>query len=670
MPHSTWKAFFAARVENEIGNKNTSVYTEAWSPDKNDNMRFQSLISDPDNVLLATDSDNMIHTLHSFKVVGGTLLRPTAKLICLLGSGPHATAVLVDKQSILNPCDLKTPTIDELKDCSNEEEVRAIPAPVEDGLVTYPGLATFLPAPWLVDTIMSTNTSEASKLIPAVNAAAFEFDAEHENDPEYITNAAAHAGDFILWAWGVMTGRVSKSRLSMDPNDPDLTRHYDERHQNCLSRVQFNIPDGLPPVQLPPNGPAVDQALLGMLNATVNRQVDGQEQHNIILEKQLRVMEEREISTKNRVKNLHESTLKMILFASAMDNESVPTEPIDSCRRIINSKTVALAEQELNLQFENRDMLDVSFPSGYTANVYLGIFNWSSADTPSNHSPFSFSEVEPIRMDEQKNRHLLLQLVLTQGKGMTVDEIKASNKQEVKAPTNIHDMMVQLKMFTVANDIFFGELSVGSQCLRALQTMIERQRPVFKAKENLDEEFASKFLLAVDTRFQMWLKQCRIARIRSDVDDSIIDFAHLVSQVLFGSFHITLPPTFKMKAPIDDSASNNDTKKHDGNDDGKGDKGKKKKKGDEAREMVQNKAPHPDLCMLSTETWAINFANKNVNSRPKFNDKSVMCPRWLLQKYCFNNCKHKDSHVKADKIPADKVTAMKEWIKSCRSNGN
>ena len=200
--------------------------------------------------------------------------------------------------------------------------------------------------------------------------------------------------------------------------------------------------------------------------------------------------------------------------------------------------------------------------------------------------------------------------------------------------------------------------------------MIERQRPVFKAKENLDEEFASKFLLAVDTRFQMWLKQCRIARIRSDVDDSIIDFAHLVSQVFFGSFHITLPPTFKMKAPIDDSASNNDTKKHDGNNDGKGDNGKKKKKGDEAREMVQNKAPHPDLCMLSTETWAINFANKNVNSRPKFNDKSVMCPRWLLQKYCFNNCKHKDSHVKADEIPADKVTAMKEWIKSCRSNGN
>ncbi len=119
-----------------------------------------------------------------------------------------------------------------------------------------------------------------------------------------------------------------------------------------------------------------------------------------------------------------------------------------------------------------------------------------------------------------------------------------------------------------------------------------------------------------------------------------------------------------LSGQLDDSASINDTKKNDGHNDGKKGKGRKKKKGNENCEMVQNKAPHPDLCMLTNKTWAINFANKNVSSCPKFNEKSMMCPRWLLQKYCFNNCKHKDSHVKADKIPADRVTAMKEWIKS------
>jgi hypothetical protein len=116
-----------------------------------------------------------------------------------------------------------------------------------------------------------------------------------------------------------------------------------------------------------------------------------------------------------------------------MDNESVPTELTESCKRIINSKTVALAEQELNLQFESRGLDMVSFPTGDTSNMYNGILLWSSMDTPSNHSPFTFSDAEPIRMSEQMNRHLTLQLILMQGKGMTVNEIKAVNKQEVNA---------------------------------------------------------------------------------------------------------------------------------------------------------------------------------------------------------------------------------------------
>jgi hypothetical protein len=74
------------------------------------------------------------------------------------------------------------------------------------------------------------------------------------------------------------------------------------------------------------------------------------------------------------------------------------------------------------------------------------------------------------------NRHLILQLILTQGKGMTVDEIKAANKQEAHALMTFTDMTMQNQMFTITNDIFLGEISVGSQCLRSLQTMIDRNR--------------------------------------------------------------------------------------------------------------------------------------------------------------------------------------------------
>jgi hypothetical protein len=81
----------------------------------------------------------------------------------------------------------------------------------------------------------------------------------------------------------------------------------------------------------------------------------------------------------------------MILFASALDNEEIPNELVDSCKRIINSKTMALTEQELNNQFESHGLNEVSFLPGYT-NVYAGSLIWASSDTPSNHSPFSFAE--------------------------------------------------------------------------------------------------------------------------------------------------------------------------------------------------------------------------------------------------------------------------------------
>ncbi len=114
---------------------------------------------------------------------------------------------------------------------------------------------------------------------------------------------------------------------------------------------------------------------------------------------------------------------------------------------------------------------------------------WASSDTPSNHSPFSFAEVKPIRVAEQKSRHLTLQLILTQGRGMSVEEIKASNKQEVHPPINFHELQEQLLMFTVVTNILFGKLSVGSQCLKALSNMINRYKSIFKAKERLDEKF-------------------------------------------------------------------------------------------------------------------------------------------------------------------------------------
>ena len=193
---------------------------------------------------------------------------------------------------------------------------------------------------------------------------------------------------------------------------------------------------------------------------------------------------------------------------------------------------------------------------------------------------------------------------------MSVKEIKAPNKQEVHPPMNFHKLQEQVHMFSVASSILFGELSVGVQCLKALANMMNQHKTIFKAKERLNKEFPAKFLLAVDTRNQIWLINCKLAKHRDEVDDSIIDFRPLVNQVIFGSFHMVLPPTFSMKSPKASKTSGpEDTGKRRDADDDKRDK-KRGKGNNNAHSLVKNEFPHGEICMLANETWVANFAGK------------------------------------------------------------
>ncbi len=182
---------------------------------------------------------------------------------------------------------------------------------------------------------------------------------------------------------------------------------------------------------------------------------------------------------------------------------------------------------------------------------------------------------------------------------------------------SFHELQEQLLMFTAATDIIFGKLNVGSQCLKALSNMMIRHKSIFKAKECLDKEFPAKFLLAVDTRFQIWLNDCKSAKNRDEVDVLIIDFRPLINQVIFGSFHMILPPTFSMKSPNNTTVTGpgGGGKCRKANEDKCGNK-KKGKGNDEAHSLVKNVFPHGKICMLTNETWAGNVAGKKCQPTP------------------------------------------------------
>ncbi len=81
---------------------------------------------------------------------------------------------------------------------------------------------------------------------------------------------------------------------------------------------------------------------------------------------------------------------------------------------------------------------------------------------------------------------------------------------------------------------------------------IQHSDGFFEAQERADTDFCSKFILAVDTHFQLWLKDCRFAVQCDRVNSSILDCRQIIEAVRFGTFSTLklLPSSFSMPTSL------------------------------------------------------------------------------------------------------------------------
>lgn len=698
----TWKAYFASRESNARGNKSPAAYLSAWSDDTSPEAKLHLLSNDPDIAILAGDSGQNVMILHNFKNLGGTILSPSDKIACLLGGTRMAPVVIVNDVVIVEQASVMTPSAEDILACTSVLDLLDLNAPLaaeDEDTITFRGSTTFLPPPWLLDTIFEARSDDPLELILAAKAGATAFNEKQlATDPTYISATDITLNEFAMWAWAVKKKEIAPTSYYLDPNDEAMENHQYLRHQQCILPLLPPPPNGagaaVPPGQPPtfvippatadqgipagtiPTAPVTptptltnaNDAILQQLAVSITRQSEIGETHNELFARQLEHNMEKEDKKKDRLKKFHPSIKQLILFASADDADMVPEEILDSCKRVINADNVINAEQELNLQFGNLGMQDAHFAPGFVTALYSGKFVWSKNFTPNNLSPFMICEGEPLLSPENNQRRLTLHLEDTTGK--TSDDITTGGKLTVKAPTTFHEMLQQLKFFHGACTIFFGPSSVAVTSLKALIDLVDKNKHIFKSNE-IETEFMSKFLFAVDRRFQLWMESCMIQTTRTKVDDSVLNFIPLVDSIRFSNFDLRLPLTFT-KAQDKSTEAKTTNKRKGGSGSSGGDQdnsnaenAKKKKKG--------NKVPNTDqpdqFKMRTGETWQTHFANKNIDKRVPWGVGDVkMCPRWFIGGYCFDNCFHKASHVNADDIPAEKATAFKSFLETIRGN--
>jgi hypothetical protein len=379
----------------------------------------------------------------------------------------------------------------------------------------------------LLDSILNARCDDPYKLILAAKADAATFIvAQQTADAIYSPeNTNTTLEQFAMWAWGVKHGRVPCTAYFLDPHDEDAEAYHKLRHQQCIL-PHFTTPPtpgGIPPafnipaLNLPPPATGVaagtlhpdkSETILQQLAASITRQSEHQDTHNQLVAKQLEHNLEKEDKKKDRLKKFHSSIKQMILFASAEDADNLPDDVQESCRHFFNAETIMNSEQELTLQFGNMGMQDAQFAPGFINAIYLGKFAWTKNFTPSNFSPFMIYEAEPLLTAGQSSRRHILHLEDTSGKSSEeVSAATGSTKQSVKAPTTYHEMIQQIKYFHGACTVFFGDTSIACSSLSALIDVVDKNKHIFKSCE-FDQEFISKFLFAIDKRFQLWLKSC------------------------------------------------------------------------------------------------------------------------------------------------------------------
>jgi hypothetical protein len=319
--------------------------------------------------------------------------------------------------------------------------------------------------------------------------------------------------------------------------------------------------------------------------------------------------------------------------------------------------------------FENDGLGEVVFPEGVSTNLWAGIIGRVHKAAPGAFSPFSFSEMQPLSSNEDKDQSLLIEIFAGKQGGLTrnPNDVKASAKMTVAVPQEYHSLVFQLEAYAHASKYVFGEASILSSQLRSFVGKITKESTQYKNRIAGDKEFAAKVLWAIDEQVNLFLSECRRCDDRENVNEQFINFDELHMSILLHRFNITLPSNFHKKTPTEPApGKENDPKKRGGGKrkgDGKDDEGGRKRDN-----RLVNNDQVPEFKMKEGETWEKTFQGKCIDKRVKL-DGTIMCPRFHTKGYCWKEgCKFSKTHIPANEVPSETKAQYMQFMACCRAS--
>ncbi len=169
---------------------------------------------------------------------------------------------------------------------------------------------------------------------------------------------------------------------------------------------------------------------------------------------------------KNKAEKWHPTSQCIVLNAASTDSDSPAKEIPETYPRIINSETAGMADKELQSQMLALGHADAGFAHGLAASLFVGDILCNNCSMPSNLSPFTVFELNPL-LRTQATRCLQLHLLSKNTEGKSLNEIKASQIQEVKVPMTFEELHQTLLFYLGITLILFG---VGSAIVAGVKS--------------------------------------------------------------------------------------------------------------------------------------------------------------------------------------------------------
>ncbi len=313
-----------------------------------------------------------------------------------------------------------------------------------------------------------------------------------------------------------------RDSFSVDPDDGELAAFGLHLHSEHIMPPTATAPTGLP---------TGTSDVFRSLAAGITRSHKEAEHQNCLHHKQLDFIKDKEAKKKNKYEKWHEMSHRLVLNVASEDADEAADFIPSSYLRIINSETAGMADRELQSQMRILGHEDAGFAHGLATSLYNGDILWSSPNSPSNLSPFTVYELDPLS-SAQNECCVQLHLLSKNTEGKSLKEIKASQKQEVKVPEMFEELVQSFVFYFGITTILFRKKSALVNGISGLIYCMRQNKIVFKTRIAGNNEFATKFIFAVEIRIQRWLKACMTYDDRSMINDCLVNFDTIVKSVL------------------------------------------------------------------------------------------------------------------------------------------